>query len=781
VPPLHASDKPAGLRKQDIRSYCSGRFSRVVRSHLAFQRRMQTGCCILIILLAGFAPLLHPVKAQAPLRLINTETVVDKVSFRFADRQTFPADRLRDQLATQAPGFFERVLNTLAFLPGIQGQSFTFDPVTLQRDVARLRRFYNDNGFPEPDIDYPETRLDTAKNEIHIVFSIEEGPPLTVRENQFVAAADGGPIETQLDARLRAQWTSFRGQTELQRGTRYTDFRRTQTEGEIRTWFQDQGYAFASVRSRAEVDSASHSVTPRFLIDPGPRTRVSEIAVDGNESISPSIVRRELPFQVGDRFSMTEVMEGQRALQELDLFRVALVDVPDQPHDSTVTVRYRVRESELRAYSGQVGYGTFPGVTLDGSWRHRNFFGDARTFKIGITAQTGFPANPENFFPNFLVRSASKEPDRQFRFSTTLRQPHLFSSNFTALLEPFFQERLNTNVGANPNRFLSLNEREFGLNTTLLYDIASFRSLSLSHTLTRTEQFRPADVLGQSRSNEFDESIFSLNGTFDDTDDFANPTRGYIVRPTVEVGGVPFESDTDFVRASTQLTGYVPLSNQIRLAGRLFGGRLWPLRESRQNLEIPRTASDELRRRNRIFQDRFSDFLFYAGGGSDVRGWTPQLAGAKVLQRSNVASEEFVYRAVGGRTKIGVNLEARLPFPGLGSNWGTAVFFDAAYLETGDLNLTPPPGVLVPTGPDGSVVASEADDVLAGTGLGVRYKTPFGFIRVDVAVKVNPDRLDLRQAGDVGTAVIEQNLPLEAVPTQPTRRIRLHFGIGRSF
>jgi len=732
-------------------------------------------------MLLGSGPLASPASGQAPLRFVNDETTIEDVSFRFVDQQTFSPDRLRQQISTEAPSLLDRVRNTISFLPGIQRQTFRFDPITLQRDVVRLRRFYNENGFPEPQIDYPETLLDTAKNEIRVVFTIDKGPPLRIQEHQFVAAGDTTDVASHLDGALRNRWASFRNEIELQTGTRYTDFRRTRIEGEVRTWFQNEGFAFADVRSTADVDSVSRAVTLRFRIDPGPRAHVSEILVEGNRSVDPSIVRRELPFQVGDRFSMADVTEGQQRLFELNLFRVALVDVPDQPRDSTVAVRYRVRESELRAYSGQLGYGTLPGVTLEGSWRHRNFFGDGRNFSIGFTADTGFPANPENFFPNFLVRSASKEPDRQFRASTTLRQPHLFSTNLTATLQPFFQERLNSNVGANPDRFLSLNEREFGLNTTLLYDLASFRTLSLGHALTRTQQFRPADTLGQAQSDLFDQSIFSLNGTFDVTDNFTDPTRGYIVRPALEVGGIPFETDTDFVRASTEVTGYLPLSDQVQMAGRLFGGALWPLQESRDNLEIPSTAPDALRRRNRIFQDRFSDFLFFAGGGSDVRGWTPQLAGAKVLQRSNLAGDDFVYRPVGGRTKLGFNLEARLPFPGLSSDWGTAVFLDAAYLETGNLNLTPPPGVLVPTGPDGSVVASEPDDILAGTGLGVRYDTPFGFIRVDVAVKLTTDRLDLRRAGDVGDAVIEQNRPLESLPTKATRRVRLHFGIGRSF
>ena len=742
-----------------------------------------TGLLLVSLGLGLGGPLVPSAHAQAPLYLVNGETTVREVSFRFIDSQTFEVSRLQNQIATEAPGFFDRVRNAVAFLPGIRRRTFPFDPVTLQKDVVRLRQFYNQNGFPTPSVDYPATQLDTARNNIHVIFTIREGEPLIIQENQFLSAATGSPLDSTLSPPLRRRWADFRRSTASQIGSRYTEFKRSQTEGEVRTWLRDQGYAFAEVRSEARIDSTANTATLRYLGTPGPRGRVSEIIVEGNETVGASVVRRELPFEVGDRFSAAEVTEGQRRLFDLNLFRVALADVPEQPHDSTVTVRYRVRESKLRAYSGQIGYGTHPGVTLEGSWRHRNFQGDGRNLIIGLIADTGYPQNPPSFLPDFLARSASRDPDRRFRASVTLRQPYLFSADLSGTIEPFFQERINPSIGANSDRFLGLNERQFGLNTTLIYDLLPFRSISLRHSFARIKQFRgraPTDTLGSGGDDLFDKSVFALGGTFGKTDDFINPTRGYILRPSVEAGGIPFESGVDFVRSSVELSTYLPLSDQVELAGRVFGGMLWPFAESRDNLTISPTASDERLRRNRIFQDRFSEYFFYGGGGSDVRGWASQLAGGKVLQRSNLAREDFVYRPVGARSKLGINLEARLPFPGLGSNWRTAVFLDAAYLSTGPLNLVPPPSVSTPPGPDGTPVATDPNDVLVGTGAGMRYKTPFGFVRLDLAYKVTPDRLDLRRPGAVGDAITE-NRPVETVPTRTIRRFRLHFGIGRTF
>ncbi len=689
-------------------------------------------------------------------------------------------------MATQAPSFLARLQNRLAFLPGLQHRPFLFDPVTLQKDVVRLRRFYQQNGFPQPQIDYPASQLDTTANAIHVILTVREGTPLTIQDLSFWGGDGEQPITNQFPPGLQRAWNTFQTQSTVQTGERYTDFKRTQIEDDVRTWLRNQGFAFAQVTSEAQVDTAATAASVRFRIDPGPLTHVGNVQVEGNESVNDRIVLRELPFRVGDRFSAADVSAGQQQLFDLNLFRVALADVPEQPRDSSVTVRYRVRETNLRAYSGQFGYGTQPGVTLEGSWRHRNFHGNARTLIVSLIADTGYPQNPPDFFPDFLSRSATQEPNRRFRASVTLRQPYLLTERLAASLEPFVEERINPNLGADPTRFLGLSERQFGLNTSLTYDFLPFRSLSLEHTFARVQQFRApidADTLGRN-DDLFGRSIFSLSGTFGKADDFINPSRGYIFRPSLEVGGYPFDSGVDFVRASGGLSGYLPFSDRTELAGRLFGGILWPFDESRSNLTIPPSASDSLTRENRTYQDRFSDYLFYGGGGSDVRGWQSRLGGGKVLRQSETARSEYVYRPIGARLKVGVNLEARLPLPGLGDSWRSAVFLDAAYLDSGTLNLIPLPSVSrTIAGPDGQSISTDPSQVLVGTGAGLRYQTPFGFIRFDLAYKLTPDALDLRRPGSLGENAVEEDSdrPIAATPTRTIRRFRLHFGIGRSF
>jgi outer membrane protein insertion porin family len=746
---------------------------------------------ILFAILVGLAGLPLQTAAQAPLRSVNSETTVESVSFRFVNSATFDPNRLQDQIATTAPGILTRLRNLVSFLPGLERRQFFFDPVTLQKDVVRLRQFYRQNGFPNPKIDYPASQLDTSDNRIQVIFTVREGPSLDIRDTDVLNADGTAPAATALDEEVREDWRSFRDD-KLQIGGRFTNFEQTQLADEIQRWFRNRGYAFAQVESTASVDTTQYAADLQFRVDPGPRGVISEVQIEGNESIAAPIVLRNLPFSVGDRFSATDVTDGQQELFDLNLFRVAIADVPDQPRDSTVAVRYQVRESRLRSLSGQVGYDTRSGFTLEGSWQHRNFYGNARTFSTNFTADTGLPENPPDFLPGFLTRASSQEVSRQFRASVTLRQPYVFSSRLSGSLAPFVQERLNPALSPNPDRVLSLNERQYGLNSTLVFDVLPYRTLSLQHSVSRTRQFLTTATGDTVRSEAplaadedlFNKSVFTLSGTFGDADDFVNPTRGVIVQPSLKVGGFFFESGVEFVRLNTQVSGYLPVSDYVELAGRVSAGSLWPFDESRANLIPPDTPTEETQQRNRIFQNRFSDNLFYGGGGSDVRGWAPQLGGGKVLRKSTVLQEGFSYRPIGARAKIGVNLEARFPLPGLGSNWRTGAFVDGAYLTPGPFNLIPPASVPdIVTDAGGTPISTDPSQLLVGAGAGLRYQTPFGFLRIDLAYKLTPDDLDLRTAEEVGRAVTgnDRPPPVSEIESSTLRRFRVHFGIGRAF
>jgi translocation and assembly module TamA len=113
-----------------------------------------------------------------------------------------------------------------------------------------------------------------------------------------------------------------------------------------------------------------------------------------------------------------------------------------------------------------------------------------------------------------------------------------------------------------------------------------------------------------------------------------------------------------------------------------------------------------------------ADRLFFAGGGGSVRGYAYRSIGPRLPNG----------RVVGGLSLAEASLEFRARVT---ETIGIVPFIDAG-------------GAFASRWPDFS------DDIKVGAGIGVRYYTGIGAIRVDVATPLNPDRGDSRFALYIG-------------------------------
>jgi outer membrane protein insertion porin family len=688
----------------------------------------------------------------APLSVTGS-TQVHTIGFEFTDTRSFRESDLLARIALTQQGKNVGLRNTFDFLPFVTPVGdHPFDPVELQRDVVRLRRFYQSAGFLQPAIDYAAA-YDPKEDAVDITFIVTEGPPLVLR-SVTIAGPDEGSGLTSVDQLLQS-WVNASGSSLPREGDRLNLYELPAAVDQQRIRLMNDGYPSPSIRPSIAIDSVRRLADLTFRVEPGARATFGEITVRGAESVSDGVVTRELPFAPGDPYSLAKLGEGRREILGLGIFRNALVGAGDSLRpDGTIPVRVELTEGPLRQITGEGGYDSRGGLTIQAEWLHRNFTGDARLLSVSGLAQTGVWALDER--PEILYRSA-----------VSLTQQYVFHRRLSAIAAPFAEYR-------DDYRDRSV---AFGFGGTLIYKVDPVRSLALlySYSDRRIEEARFGDYTSGTidiltllntlaKGDRVLRNAIGLQASYGVLDDFAVPRSGILVRPNAELTVVPALNSVEYLSLNVPAQAFVPLTDEIGLAARGSFGIVHPFGKGLPSAEEDATV--------KFLQLR--DVIFTAGGTEDVRGWGTRLLGPKFpdLRVVSVEPDTTVdvvgYIPIGGLSRMTFTFEVRLPIPWLGPSAGIA-----AYIDGGKVWNSEPVYQLDLGFPD-------EEQFFFGTGLGFLYRLPIGTFRMDLGYKLNPSYQDLREAKDVYRA-IEDGTPLEEVPADGWRRLQFHLSIAVSF
>ena len=729
--------------------------------------------------------------AQQDLLGVNQATVVRSLRFVHVDadryRPLHTPKEIADQIATKAPDWRAR----LKFGLGLGDlQEYRLNPIELQRDVVRLRTAYHDAGYLHAYVDYAGTSLDSAANAVQVQFNIRQGPPVIIQDVGFYTT--DGYLASHLEGETRTRWIDFRDRTSFRRGDRFTYFDAVRIEDQVLSWLKDEGFAFAELFSVIEVDSLYNSADISFLVDPGPRGKISSITIEGERRVLDRVVRRALPFKVGDEFAMRRLVEAQRALFGLGLFHVAQVELPPQPRDSTVELLITVRQARLRHLAAETGYHSRSGLTAEGLLSHRNFLGGARTLTATAELQSGL----------FASAGLGAQASRLLRASLALTQPYIGTPRISAVIEPFVQYERDPLLYDVNERF-GLNRREYGINATVLYGIQRVRATSLSYGLSRATQFSGAREASSSVRDAYDKSTFTLSSTLGWTDNLLQPRQGVLIRPLLEQAGLLERwlgfrpTGLEYVKVQLDLAVYIPISPAVNASLRMGVGRLWPYGMRTVTLydKDGRTRHYDAQFTAPV-ENRFDIARFYAGGADDVRGWNAGLIGPKFNRTDYLRNEQGQiitdgglpvtqleqFEPVGGLARLIVGAEIRFRIVG---KWHAATFVDAGQVSSRK-------GVDCPDRLYMDRARTEVahvqcgitdngrwhwEDFKIGAGAGLRYETPIGYVRLDLAAKLNPDALDLQTPRNAFLS--EQDLA--SAERSNWHRFNIHFSIGQAF
>ena len=208
---------------------------------------------------------------------------------------------------------------------------------------------------------------------------------------------------------------------------------------------------------------------------------------------------------------------------------------------------------------------------------------------------------------------------------------------------------------------------------------------SLGGELIASDERDTVRSTGQARRRTFFIGAIPASLAYDGSDDLLDPTEGFRlggrVSPELSFQGGTF----GYTRAQVDASAYRPVSESVVAAGRIRLGTI--LGADRDDIAPSRR--------------------FYAGGGGSVRGYGYQRLGPRDADGD----------PIGGRSLAEFSLEARVRLKALGGNFGIVPFFDGGALSTEPL--------------------PNFSEWQFGAGIGARYYSSFGPIRVDVGTPLN--------------------------------------------
>jgi translocation and assembly module TamA len=481
---------------------------------------------------------------------------------------------------------------------------------------------------------------------------------------------------------------------------------------------QERGYAFAQVDPPAAYEAADAPVLDlKFHVVVGAKVNIGEIHIEGLQRVHESLLRARLLLHTGERYSPAAIERARQDLLALGVFGQVSVQLGTAADESGgVPVTFKVRERLRHAIALNAAYSSDLGGSGGVTWSDRDVFGGGQQLSVAAsvinlggsdTTGLGYDTRVKYTMPDFGHR------DQSLQFTVSAIKQSLQAYDQTA-----------TTTGVTLTRKISSSWTvSAGAATTeekIIQTTGEICRTTGGKTCPTSGEGVPAGDLTGEQIIPINTTYFytlqalPLSVAFDSTHvstALEDPRRGIraslSVTPTLAIG----HPNSVFVINQLKLSGYFDLDHLLPidpgrtvLAGRALAG----LAEGAGELSLP------------------PDQRFYAGGSGTIRGYAYQAVGPKFNDPDNTP--------IGGTAISAGSLELRQR---IGTQWGAAVFVDGGQVSA-SLKAVP----------------SEFD---IGAGLGLRYFTPIGAIRLDIAV------------------------PTKRLPSPYNNAFEVYIGLGQAF
>ena len=563
----------------------------------------------------------------------------------------------------------------------------------LKQSVSNLEAIYRDKGYEDIKV---TSRVTEHEPKIDVAFEIAEGPQ-TVVENVSV---------TGNEHISRDQLTAPKG-FELRAGMPYSPRRLSEDRNRISATYLDRGYPNVEVKaSVTRHPDDPHRVDATYAIAEHQLVRVGEVVYLGQKQTRLSLLQKTAKLPAEAPMRKVQMLGAETRLYDLNIFDWSSVGprrpITDQTEETALVKVHEAKRNEIiygfgfevshrggNVPTGTVAVPGLPSINLNG----HQIAPSQATFASPLGS---IEINRRNMRGLGETASATVVLSRlDQRFLTTYAQPHFIGSQWSSL-SSFSIERTTENplfaagLGDLSFQVERVISRKSNTRLQIRYD---FNKTILSHLLV------PDLVLPEDRNVRL--STFSGTLIRDTRDKPLDAHRGTFGTVSLGITPTAIGSSANFVRFFGQYAFYKPVhsvvfANSVRLG----------LAESFDGSFVPTSQ------------------LYFSGGGTSLRGFPIDEAGPQRIVPfctglQNQTGCVNVTVPVGGRELFILNSEVRFPLK-IMKALGGVIFYDGGNVYSA-INLS-------------NFVNNYTNTV----GIGLRYSTPIGPIRIDLGHNLNP-------------------------------------------
>jgi outer membrane protein insertion porin family len=617
----------------------------------------------------------------------DTETVEYAISRGTRDKlvrvditgnRYFDTDSIRERMFMQPAGF-------LILRHGRYSQAFE------RRDEQSIANLYSSNGFRDVKVTSEVTRdVRGQPGNIGVTVHIDEGSQWVVDDLAIHGLTQFKPADL-------PNLASSAGQP-------FSDVNIANDREALLTFYYTRGFPKVAFNASWRTVKPGH-VSVVYDITEGDREYVRDVLTSGIRITRPSMVDRLITLKPGDPLSPTAQTNIQKSLYDLGVF--ANIDTAVENPDGDTDHKYVLYHfDEANRYTMSIGFGA----------QLAQFGTPNSTTLAAPGGTTGF--SPEGSVTvsrlNFLglghtVSLQGVYSSIEKRASLTYLQPRFLDvEGQTLTYTLLYDDTLDVRTFAARREEASVQlSKRFSKGFTGAFQ-ASFRQDNVSDIVIPVllvSQFLQSVRLG----------MLSANFVQDRRDNPANPRHGMYNTASFDLSGRFFGSQRSFGRAILRNATYYPLGKNWVLARQTQFGVIVPFSppagiDAQESVPLPER--------------------FYAGGADSLRAFPFNQAGPRDIGAPLVPggpSSEPTGFPLGGNALLINNIELRFPF--IGQNIQGVLFHDMGnvYSSLSDISFRFHQNNL-----------QDFNYMVHDVGFGIRYRTPVGPVRVDLAYSINP-------------------------------------------